>query len=207
MIIDVRLLGDRAVHVVGTGRRLTFATQKALATFAYLALRQHLVPRQELACLLWADVPGDQARHSLRQALFEIRGVLGPDCQDVLHAGRDVVALDHHRVRTDVHRFERLAARGTPPALGRARALYGGDLLVGLHVRERPFDAWLAAERYRLKQLAAEAGLQCAVWRVEPEVRGDGARTGSPSRDGRLISVDTTLPLHAHQRLQPRDPA
>ena len=52
----------------------------------------------------------------------------------------------------DVAAFERLAAEDTPAALERASALYEGDLLLGLNVREEAFEEWLGIERERLRQ-------------------------------------------------------
>ena len=56
------------------GPPLPFRTQKAQALLAYLALsagRSHR--RDKLAALLWGEMPDEQARNSLRHALYELR--------------------------------------------------------------------------------------------------------------------------------------
>lgn len=53
--------------------------EKSCAVLAYLWLADHPVPRETLCSLLWGGVSMSDARNNLRQALFRIRRVLGPD--------------------------------------------------------------------------------------------------------------------------------
>jgi TolB-like protein/Tfp pilus assembly protein PilF len=55
----------------------------------------------------------------------------------------------------DVLTFEQLACSDSASDLRRAAALYAGDLLDGLDVRDSAFDEWLTVERQRLRMLAA----------------------------------------------------
>ena len=104
--------------------------------------------------LLWGDVPAEQARHSLRQALVELRRALPNGKTPTLLGEGDSLALNPDRVEVDVAVFEELANRCTRKTLERAAALYTGDLLVGLTLRESPFEDWLRAERTRLRERA-----------------------------------------------------
>ncbi|MFQ5984806.1 MAG: BTAD domain-containing putative transcriptional regulator [Alphaproteobacteria bacterium] len=53
--------------------------------------------------------------------------------------------------------FKRLVGEGTPEALERAAALYQGDFLDGIGVRDPAFEEWLFYERERLRELARGA--------------------------------------------------
>lgn len=194
-MLFLTLLGDYSARVGSRAAgAFTFRTQKAVALFAYVALQRRRVPRDELARVLWAEVPEDQARHSLRQALFEIRSSVGPAHRDILHADRWFLYVDRARVRVDVHTFERLVARRNPHRLRHACDLYGGDLLAGLHTRE-PFDIWLAAERRRLKQLAIDAHEQYLKFAAEAGLFDEATRAAQA-----LIGL-TPLNEWAHRML------
>lgn len=175
-VLKLWFLGDTAVQSVTGPPIMRFRTQKALALFAYVAMQRRQVPRQELAHLLWTDVQEDQAFHSLRQALFEVRIVLGPDHHTVLHSDRWLVSIDARRVRVDAHTFEKLVLRGTPRALRHACAVYKGELLPGLHTRERAFHEWLASERTRLKQLAIGAHQAYLQGLIDTEAHDESVR-------------------------------
>ena len=59
----------------------------------------------------------------------------------------------------DVSEFVRLVTEGTPAALEQA-ALYRGDLLDGIGLRDSAFAEWLLVKRQRLRQSAEEALMQ-----------------------------------------------
>ena len=136
-----------------SGAAVALPTRKAQALLAYLALppgRAH--PRDKLAALLWGDTADEQARASLRQALFALRKALPAGA---LVSEGESLALDTAAVEVDVGTFERRVGEGTPEALAAAE-LYQGDLLAGLAVTEAPFEEWLLGERERLRELALE---------------------------------------------------
>ena len=100
------------------------ARKKSRALVAILALRPgHAHARDTLTALLWANAPDEQARHSLRQELHELRRALPPERTRALVIDAASVALDAEQVDVDVAAFERLAADDTPAALERAGAL------------------------------------------------------------------------------------
>jgi DNA-binding SARP family transcriptional activator len=107
--------------------------------------------------LLWGDVPAVQGRHSLRQALTEIRSALRPYGEHFVETIGDRVALKSKAIRVDVLALERLLKRGSPRALALACALAGGDLLDGIALEEGEFERWLTTARARVSQLAIEA--------------------------------------------------
>jgi DNA-binding SARP family transcriptional activator len=155
--LQLRLLGGFQARV-GDGPPLTLATRKVQALLAYLALPPgQAQPRDKLAALLWGERGEEQARHSLRQRLSDLRKALAEVHPPPLRIDGESVALDPAAVEVDVAAFERLVAAGTPASLDAATARYQGDLLAGLGPMEAPFEEWLLGERERLRELALEA--------------------------------------------------
>src|SRR5262249_60664037 len=104
--------------------------------------------------MFWGGAGKEQSRQSLRQSLSSLRSALARFHPRILVVDGDRVTLDWSSVDVDVAEFERLAARGGPRDLEQAAALYGGDLLDGVDVREEPFEEWLCSERTRLRGTA-----------------------------------------------------
>jgi len=189
-------MADLKLHVLGrfraqsgTGEALGIPSKKGQALLAYLALTAGQVHhRDKLAMLLWSDRPDDRARHSLRQCLLTVRKGLGEAAEAALLADDDGVALDSGLVEVDALAFERLVAEGSPDALERAIALYGGDLLEDFNVRSEEFDVWLRAERPRLRAVAVDALTALAERRAEA---GQAEAASEVCR--RLLRLD---PLH-----------
>lgn len=137
-----------------SGRPVALPTRKAQALLAYLALvpgQAH--PRERLVALLWGDADDQHARQSLRQALAAIRQAAPVLAQEGLVVEADTIEIVDGAVEVDARLFEALAQASTPDALERAAALYRGDVLEGLAVREPGFDEWLAGERRRLREV------------------------------------------------------
>src|SRR5262245_38228587 len=151
-LFHINLLGNFTI-AGGDGRELTPTGKKLRALIACLALPPGAVwPRDKLIALLWADRGDDQARASLRQALAELRRILGSAVPLLTEA--DTVRLDPAVIAVDALDFERAAKGGD---LAKAAALYRGPLLDGLHLREDSFADWLRIERTRLQDLALGA--------------------------------------------------
>src|SRR5688572_12331169 len=109
MAFQLTLLGGFQARRDG-GDAVTLPTRKAQALLAYLAVpagRAH--PRDKLATLLWGESPEDQARNSLRQALFALRKALP---SGAVRVGGETIALDPAQVEVDVAVFEQHAAAG-----------------------------------------------------------------------------------------------
>src|SRR5687767_2774308 len=111
--LELALLGGVRVLLDGTPVR-GFVSLKAQALLCYLALsgRPHL--RTHLSALFWGDQPDALAASSLRQALSNLRRLLGP----FLLIARDTAAINPTAgVRIDVARFERAMLAGGAGAL------------------------------------------------------------------------------------------
>jgi DNA-binding SARP family transcriptional activator len=143
----IRLLGGFELRDPNA-RRISLATRKAEALVALLALRPgQALERDKLCALLWPDVQGSQALHSLRQTLVSVRKAF----PDALLTQVRSVAFDVDGVQVDVPELEQQLRLGTLEALTRAARLYRGDLLDGLALREQPFELWVSFERERLR--------------------------------------------------------
>ena len=139
-------------------RDIAVAGTKATLLLAYLALKAGKAhSRETLIGLLWGDRGDNQARGSLRQALWSLSQTLKNVDPCPLAIDGEMISLDPTAVDIDVAALERLAKEGTPDALQSAVALYGGELLQGIRVRDPPFEDFLFGERARLHELAVDA--------------------------------------------------
>jgi DNA-binding SARP family transcriptional activator len=80
-----------------------------------------------------------------------------PQYADVISADRGDIRICPNAVNTDVGEFEQLLKGGDPERLARAAALYRGELLDGISSTSCAFEAWLSAERQRLRMQAMRA--------------------------------------------------
>jgi len=139
------------------GKAIEVSGKKNQALLAYLALNSgKKIPREKLLGLLWSDRGDTQARASLRQALAALRHDLGKSASALITDG-DSVALEAQVIATDVRTFERLIRGTSAEELKEAAALYEGELLDGLEIRDPAFEEWLAQERARLRDVAIAA--------------------------------------------------
>ncbi len=149
-MVELRLniLGDFAL--LRDGRKLAVGGAKQKALLAYLALQEgRPVAREVLADLLWGDRFEQQARQSLRQALFRLNRSLETAGANFLEFREDTVALAVEKFSVDALNFKIWAANN--PA--QAEAVYH-PLLDGLSVPNAVFEEWLAGERARFAELA-----------------------------------------------------
>jgi DNA-binding SARP family transcriptional activator len=146
------------------GAPVRLRSRKHVALLLYLAASdRRSFPREHLAEIIW-DTSPERARHSLSQAVYDIRnhasGVLG-------RAPGDRLAIDSSRIRFDVTDFETAVREGR---LREAVELYRGPFAPSLAgAGTRDFDRWLDGERVRLRRLA-EAALRRHV--AESESKG-----------------------------------
>ena len=102
-----------------------------------------------------------------------------------LVADRQSVRLDPATLTVDVAAFERLLAEGTPDAAEAALALYRGDLLDGIGIRDPAFEEWLRVERQRLRGRAEEAAAGLMARSL-----AEGARDRAAAAARRLMELD-----------------
>ena len=158
------------------GAAVTLRSKKGRCLLAYLALApgQHK-PRDELAALLWGDRGNTQARRSLSQELYRLRGLFPEDIQDGFVLEAESVGLEAGLFEVDVANFE----RGLDSGDAEAAALYTGELLAGQEANQEGFDEWLRGERERLRERAI-AGLH-EIMRAHLEAAPENAANAANS--------------------------
>ena len=146
-------LGPMSLSRGGVALKLP-SSRKVRALLAYLALAPHAVGRSQLCELLW-DVPNDP-RGELRWSLSKVRGLVDEPGRKRVDTQGNAVRLDLADCFVDAIEVERAAQQGVagldPPRLRALAALFKGDFLEGLEIDRSPaFDAWLTAQRRRLR--------------------------------------------------------
>lgn len=181
---ELTLFGGFEVKL--SGQAINLPGQKDRALLAFLALSGGIKhSRDKLANLLWGDRGDQQARDSLKHALTRLRQSLQDTTPPPIIADRQSVRLDPAALIVDVATFERLLGDGTPEALEQAAALYRGDLLDGIGLRDAAFEDWLLVERQRLRQRAEEA-----LSNLLAQSLAAGARDRAAAAARRLLSLD-----------------
>jgi len=135
-----------------------FRSSNNQALLVYLALQPgRPFPREVLATLFWPDESEQTARNNLRQALYQLRKVLGdldsPE-ETFLEVTRQTVQFnDTGNCELDVRIFLSAIDQGD---LANAVELYSGELLPGFTCDSYQFEEWLLLEREKLHQLALQ---------------------------------------------------
>ncbi len=121
--------------------------RKPLVLLAYLCRRApRPVSRAELAALVWGEREETKARQSLRQALMELKRLLG----EALDVGHDAVALSTGEVELDAAAFEQDADAGRDQA---AAGRWQGDFLSAADDgAELSLTSWVDSERAALQR-------------------------------------------------------
>jgi DNA-binding SARP family transcriptional activator len=136
------LIGILGPFVIESDSPVGKVPKKARALLACLAAQGgQAVSRERLANLLWPDHRSEEARHSLRNCLLQLRKALGPGA--ALH-----LVTDHADCRLQ-HVLERLSRSPHRSELQAAVDTYRGEFLANLDLNSEPFQEWLAAERDR----------------------------------------------------------
>jgi class 3 adenylate cyclase/DNA-binding SARP family transcriptional activator len=148
--------------------------KKLAGLLAYLACTApEPQPRERLSSLLWGSHFDVQANQNLRQTLFRLRQVLGPDA---IESDDEFVSLNAAVVLSDVGRFRGLVREGSADALSAAVDLYRGRLVDDIGLGEQNWSEWLTGERESLLELAIGAMVklgeqELAAGRAEPALR------------------------------------
>ena len=153
MALSIGILGSLVIE--RDDCRLGKVPKKARALLGYLAAQGgQAVSRERLADLLWPYQGSEQARHSLRNCLLELRKALGPN--GARHLVADFANCRIDEVVVDLDRFERLSRSPDRSELQAAAELYRGEFLADFDIDSEPFQDWLAAERDRTLALICD---------------------------------------------------
>ena len=129
------------------GEDLTPKARKTRALLAVLALSRLGIARSRLSDLLWGDRGEEQARASLRQALYELRSLAS---RGYLTVDRETVGLGPKRLATDVGAIQALAEDGDGAGLAEALELSELPFLSSIDGVTPELDEWLREERDRI---------------------------------------------------------
>ena len=177
----------------GPAGRVDLADKKLCGLLAFLACAgpgPH--SRDKLMTLFWGSHFEAQARQNLRQALYRLRQALG---ENVFVSDDESVSLRSGAVTCDLHRFEALIGSKSPEALAEAVALYGGEFLSDVAIKQEAWTEWLTAQRARIENLAVAAMIGLA----EREL-AQGRPEQALAAASRAIAVDR-LREEAHRLL------
>ncbi|HEX4080030.1 MAG TPA: BTAD domain-containing putative transcriptional regulator [Rhizomicrobium sp.] len=152
-------LGRFKLVEASSGTDMTPASRKARALVGYLCAVGRPVGRERLASLLWGDRGDEQARASLRQAIYELRSMLAGD--RLLKLERDTVAIGDD-IGTDVAAIIAAAQSGDLEQLGNVLTEWQGDFFEDLPSIDESFDAWLQSERPRVHESLIAAAVEAA---------------------------------------------
>ena len=148
----LRVFGEPGLE--GPDGPVAVRTQRQLGVLLYLALDGPRARRDQVVPLFWPGVPEEKGRHSLTQAMSDLRRTL-PGLVEV-----DRAHVSVQRASTD------LAFLATDPwCIERGEILAGMDALGGMDLAQ-----WLDSARERVRR-AALRDLEPALSRLEPQER------------------------------------
>jgi DNA-binding SARP family transcriptional activator/predicted ATPase len=134
-----------------------FGYAKVKALFTYMLMEDPIpFSREMIASIFWPEQPEEKARHSLRQAVSQLRVVLREDEKEPPFILADRTSIQRNPqacIRCDVSEIEScltasVLERPDIAALERGVSLYRGELLKGLSISgAEPFEEWLASRR------------------------------------------------------------
>lgn len=164
--LELNLLGPLQISL-GDAEVTAFNTRKDQALLIYLAETDRAHSREELAALLWSDLPEARARPNLAHALYHLRRAVGPDWftgqSRVGIVPGDGPRVDTRRLRRAMkfaddsgQKSEETGGPDEWQALEEGLSLYRGDFLQGFHLPNAAlFEEWMLARReeYRLMAL------------------------------------------------------
>ncbi len=165
LVIQLRTLGG--LHAQADEGELDWLISQRLraALFVYLAIERQ-VARDVVTAVFWPESDGENAKHALRQCLYQLRKEIG---------GKWLEARVHElrispEVRTDAHTFLELIERGESESAAR---IYGGPFLAGVHLVDvQPWENWVDARRAQYERAFRKA---CREWLDGKRVTGDQA--------------------------------
>ena len=149
-MLTLRCFGEVAASDA-RGARIPLRSRKHMGLLLYLVAHPRTVHmRGKLADLLW-DSRDQKARHSLSQALYDIRSSMGP----VIMVDANTVRLVPRRVTYELDHFEQaFQTKDHETVINLYRGDFAPDLL---NLGAEEFERWLDGERERCRVLVALA--------------------------------------------------
>src|SRR5438105_3317871 len=183
MTLSISILG--ALVIESGDCRLGKVPKKARALLAFLAAQaDQPVTRERLADLLWPYQGSEQARHSLRNCLLELRKALGRSTDP--HLVADFATCRIQDAIVDLDAFERLSRSQHCSDLQAAAELYRGEFLADFDINSEPFQEWLAAQRDRTLAMVCDV-----LHRLSMKQNAAGEHEAAIQYGRRLVMLDS----------------
>lgn len=161
MIYAVRVFGPFGI-VADDGSDTTPGSRKARALLAYCILSSpKAVRREQLTELLWGDRGEEQARASLRQALYEMRELTSGEAP-LLIVDRGTVRVDPAQTNGEIEQLQATAKTDDARAMAALIGAAPEELLTDLTGVSAEFDEWLLAERVHRRDQRRSLALEVA---------------------------------------------
>lgn len=126
--------------------------RRKLAVLAVLALNRRPISRERLARMFWGHEDDSKARHSLADALSNLRRVLGPD--SIATRQLEVSLAPTSPLTVDAFELVEAAERRDH---ARVVALYGGAFLESAEAESAQFELWVERVREQLRRFWLDA--------------------------------------------------
>ena len=182
MTLSISILGPLVIE--SDDCRLGKVPKKARALLAFLSAQAgQPITRERLADLLWPYQGSEQARHSLRNCLLELRKALGRGTD--AHLVTDFANCRIQDAIVDLDQFERLSRSQQRCDLQAAADLYRSELLADFEINSEPFQEWLTAERDRTLALVCDI-----LHRLSAKQDGAGEHEAAIQSGRRLVFLD-----------------
>ena len=151
------------------------------------AVRLH---RDRALGLLWPELDAEHARHSLRQLLSDLRGILPGGAIEVLPGGD--IRANPDALWCDARALSEAWGSGDH---ARVRELYRGDYLLGYHgdPASSAFEDWVEEVRKKLRAIAFDSTWKSALAEAE---------TGDPMQAAQLAVEAVQLQPYAEVALR-----
>lgn len=195
-LLELNLLGPLQISLAGA-EITAFNTRKDQALLIYLAQTGRPHSREELAALLWSDLPEERARPNLAHALSHLRRAIGPDWltgQSRIGIAPDKeLSTDTQRLTTTVKLGEKSGQNGGWTGgqdewkrFEEGLSLYRGDFLQGFYLHNAAlFEEWMLTQREEYRLMALRGLEQLAAHHL---AAGSYARGLTASR--RLLAME-----------------
>jgi DNA-binding SARP family transcriptional activator/Tfp pilus assembly protein PilF len=180
-LIQIKLMGEFALR---NGEAVVLPS-KVQALLAYLTLTDgNPVKREVIRELLWPDRGEDQARHSLRQALFVLRRD-GFGGRDVVQSRDNAISFYPGSATCDLHELREMIQPASGASWQAIVALYSGPLLNGFPPISSEFDDFVSGQRRML-----ETNVLAALDRIANEAATGGDTEQTIAIQERMLAID-----------------